>query len=219
MYELLHELFHFKQRNLLQKTIGENQAIGQYSLGVTLISRGGKKMLFNNLNEAIVDEISKNCLYDLAKDPIFEEEMSQTMKIDRECPNVIHKKGTPLFDNDIIYAQYGEGGEKEGRIKIKRLPQAERATLNTLIDKIFKERQGEFPNREDVFNVFAGAALAGDARAIIKIVDHTFGIGTMQRIQQLEKDPKKQKEFVETQLDKNPDEQKAFIEKWRVIQR
>jgi len=72
----------------------------------------------------------------------------------------------------------------------------ERKVFNILTDKLYTKNADQFSNREEVFTVFAKAMLTGNILPVGRLVDRTFGRGTLRRIGELDHDTQALKEFV-----------------------
>ncbi len=76
--------------------------------------------------------------------------------------------------------------------------QPERKVLNTLIDKIFKRNSGQFQDRDEIFDVFAKAMITGNILPMARLIENTFGVGTLRTISNLDHDIEAQTIFVDT---------------------
>jgi hypothetical protein len=61
-----------------------------------------------------------------------------------------------------------------------------RKKLNILIDTVYEKRKNDVTSREDVFTVFAKAAMTGDVKGLTLLLDSTLGSGTFKKIAQSE---------------------------------
>ena len=116
----------------------------------------------------------------------------------------------PLFNEDTFYANIEDKkpwGGAAGRLfgaseKLKRINtncftyELERKILNILIDKIFEKNSEKFQEREDVFEVFAKSIITGDILPMGRLIDSTFGRGTLRRIGELDQNIQEQENFV-----------------------
>lgn len=208
--KISHELLHFKSYNALQITDGESPELGEYRVGLTLHTRDGQRRLFTNLNEAVTEEIIKNSAAKLFDNPLFAEEIKQTENIIARYPQAVANSGEPLFNNDVYYAEVeGEKSlskavsrlldtqEKSKKITVEGFGyQAERKILNTLIDKILEKNPDKFKSSEEVFEIFAQGMMTGNILPVGRLIDKTFGIGTLRRIGELDQNIKEQENFV-----------------------
>ena len=210
MEKIFHEMLHFKSYNALQITSGENPELDEYRVGLTVHTREGKRMYFMNLNEAVTEEMTKRFATKLFDNPLFTKEAKQTKDVITRYPRAVTGSGEPLFDNDTFYAEV-EGkkswGEAVGRLfgaqeKPKKITtesftyQSERRLLNTLINKILEKNTDKFQDKEEVFKVFAKGMITGNILPIGRLIERTFGNGTLRRIGELDQDIQAQEEFV-----------------------
>jgi hypothetical protein len=201
MYGVIHEMIHFKSYNALQMTSEEDSKLAEYRLGLTVETRDGKIMYFKNLNEAVTEEITKRLAGELvkmfSKDPLFAEEINRTRDIISRYPDAIDKDGKPLFDDDVFYAEVrGVDGNKTNIRTTAFTYKHERKILNVLIDKIFEKDAKKFKDREEVFEVFACGMMTGNILPIGRLIDGSFGVGTLRRIGELDKNIDGQLKFV-----------------------
>lgn len=210
MKKIFHEMLHFKSYNALQITSPENSELDEYRVGLTVHTRDGKRMYFVNLNEAVTEEITKRFSTKLFDNPLFTGETKQTKDVITRYPRAVTRSGELLFGDDTFYAEV-EGkkswGEAVGRLfgaqeKPKKITtgvftyQSERKILNTLIDKILERNPEKFQDREEVFEVFAKGMMTGNILPVGRLIEKTFGHGTLRRIGEFGRDMWAQEEFV-----------------------
>jgi len=210
MKKIFHEMLHFKSYNALQIETGENPELDEYRVGLTVHTRDGKSMYFVNLNEAVTEEMTKRFATKLFDNSLFAGETKQTKDVITRYPRAVTGSGEPLFDEDTFYAEV-EGkkswGEAVGRLfgaqeKPKKITtegftyQLERKILNTLIDKIFERNPEKFQDREEIFEIFAKGMMTGNILPVGRLIERTFGNGTLRRIGELDQDMQAQEEFV-----------------------
>jgi hypothetical protein len=189
---VFHEMIHFKSYNALQVSSGENPELDEYRLGLIIHTRDGKEKNFTNLNEAVTEEVTKRYVPKLFNNPIFAEELEQTRLVRDRNQKAVTSSGEPLFDDDTFYAQ-----EKLAHIETEGFSyQLERKNLNLLIDKIFKRNIDKFQDREEVFEVFAKGMLTGNILPVGRLIETTFGKGTLRHIGELDDNIQAQEEFI-----------------------
>ncbi len=81
----------------------------------------------------------------------------------------------PMFKNDIEKINKGE-------IVIDTSRQKEVTLLNVVIDKLYESNKSMFSNREDVLNLFIDAQVNGNLLPVGKLIEKTFGPGTLKKI-------------------------------------
>jgi len=210
MKKIFHEMLHFKSYNALQIKMGENPELDEYRVGLTVHTRDGKRMYFVNLNEAVTEGMTKRFAAKLFDNPLFAGEIRQTKDVITKYPRAVTGAGEPLFDDNTFYAEV-EGkkswGEAVGRLfgaqeKPKKITtecftyQSERKILNTLINKILEKNPEKFKNGEEVFEVFAKGMMTGNILPVGRLIERTFGNGTLRRIGELDENIQAQEEFV-----------------------
>lgn len=187
-----HEVLHWKARNRVHIPLakGKNvENVTSFSVGLSVSSRSDKTLYYNDLYEAINEQILINESRELYKNEIFKDEIEQTERLKIK---LLHE-GTINNEEaeDIFYIGYDEDGEPD----IWRFgKKEERQILNLLIDKIFENKdklneseKSEFDltTRQGIFDIFAQVALDGDNRRVVKLVDHIFGLGKIQEYNRL----------------------------------
>jgi len=213
MAKVLHEMLHFKSFNSLQITSNENSELKEYRTGLTMITRNGQKMYFSNLNEAITEEITKQIVKELSAHPMFSEEIKKTRDVIMKHPKATDdSSGQSLFNEDTFYAEtqnkkswkeaigrlFGAMKDSKNIIAFEFTYKQERKILNTLLEKIFKKNPKKFQNKDTIFETFAKSMMTGNLLPIGRLIDGTFGKGTMRRIGELDGNIEAQEEFVNT---------------------
>lgn len=171
---LLHDCLHFKSYNALQKRIGYEK-FSDYRMGLLVFSRKGDGRYFSHLTEAVTEELTKEYIFKLWEDPIFEEELKETEKLKKECPQ---------YDDEEIYClEEFEREDGEMRVRIEKFSyKEERDNLLWGIEKIFQENQDKFSSREDVWDIFVKSMLDGNLIPLGRIIEKTFGKGSFRRL-------------------------------------
>lgn len=193
MEAIFHEMLHFKSYTAMQTLREKELGIDEYRLGLGVNTRDGRRGYFLNLNEAVTEELTKKYVKELFDSlPLFKEEMEQTKEIVAQYPEATTEDGEPLFNDDTFYARIE--GEKifTERYTYKKA----REILNLLINKLFESNKDKFQNKEEIFEVFASGMMTGNLLPVGRLVDGTFGRGTLRKIGELDQDIKAQKEFV-----------------------
>ena len=168
---LVHELIHFNSFQSIEPvpTKGE-KVFSSRRVGLEIFSNAKDKMFFEDFNEAVTEELAKR----------FDKEYFEL--IPRIADQVKNRNDvrTLLADkDDIQLVRTKESGEIEWR---NYAYSKERANLNKLIDQIFETNKDNFKDREDVFKVFAEAALSGNIMPLARLVEETLGKGAFRQL-------------------------------------
>jgi hypothetical protein len=165
----LHEMIHFKSYNAMQKEISDEGWLQAYRIGLEVHSRDGKNTYFKTLNEAITEELAIRNLPKILGNPIFQKEKEKTNKL-KNNPVL---KSLGLVNKDTYYAGYTAMADFHYK--------KERELLNDTIDAFFEQNKEKFKDREEVFEVFAKAAITGNILPLGRLFDETFGKGSFRR--------------------------------------
>lgn len=213
MKSVFHEMLHFKSYNAAQFTTGKDPEFDEYRLGLAVHTRDGKRSYLVNLNEAVTEEITKRFIKKLLNHSLFADEIDKTRDVMTQHSHATTDSGESLFDEDTFYAEVQS--RKSWRESVDRLIgrkifgssateistetftyRSERKILNTLIEKILEKDRGAFRDREEVFDVFAKGMMTGNILPVGRLIERTFGSGTLRRIGELDQDLFAQDQFV-----------------------
>jgi len=195
--KIFHEMLHFKSYNSLQVTTDEDKNVDAYRVGLTISTRDGQRKYFNNLNEAITEEITKKYSKKLFNNSLFVEEIKQTQDLAVKYPELITDSGEKLFETDTYYAEAENNRPFTDKINIKNFSyQTERKFLDILIDKILERNSEEFNNSDEIFEVFAKGMMTGNILPLSRLIQKTFGEGVFRQIGELDDNAKVQMNFV-----------------------
>lgn len=210
MKKIFHEMLHFKSYNALQITKDENPELNEYRIGLTVHTRDGKKNYFTNLNEAVTEKMTKKFSAKLSGNPIFAREIKQTKEVMAMEPKATTEFGEPLFDEDTFYAEverkkswnnavgrlFGLQKKNKKIITESFTYHQERKILDTLINNLFEKNLEKFNDKEEVFEVFAKGMMTGDILSAGRLIDKTFGRGTLRKIGELDQNIEAQEKFI-----------------------
>ncbi|MFA5830229.1 MAG: hypothetical protein WC878_00185 [Candidatus Paceibacterota bacterium] len=201
-----HENLHFKSYADWQILRNETHNAMLSRLGLMVITRDEGKILFQNLNEAVTEAMTKKYASGLFSHPLFKKERGETR---REIANqpagsfnedeqyYIHKK---ISIYNIKKMLLGKSG-REYKVESFTYPE-ERKILNILINKLFVKNPGKFKDENEIMEMFEKAMLTGNINSIGKLIDKTFPKknpvenGTFRRIGEMGEDTEKLSAFV-----------------------
>lgn len=202
-HNALHETIHFKAYHAVQ-LIADDRELGDYRVGLNVSTRDGAHVFFHNLDEAVVEELTKRGMDEIFKnDPLFQKENEKTKEEKLRASKI--DAAAPLNTEEVFYLNLDMSLKQQilgmPRKQVEKgigllAYQRERVVLNTLIDKLFEKNQGRFSNREEVFDIFVKGVLSGHILPIGRLVEKTFGKGAFRRIGELGNDAKSLEEFV-----------------------
>ncbi len=203
--EVFHELIHFKSYEALHVVEGKERVLESYRSGLVMKTRDGKDIYFSSLNEGVTEELTKRYIKkninEISQNPIFIEEIEKTRKIINEHPDAKTNSGDKLFTDDVFYAEIIDISKDKNKVSIKTdgfTYQKERHLLSDLISKLFEKNKEEFKNKDEIFNLFVKGMMTGNILPIGKLIDSTFGVGTLRKIGEMKNDVDTQQRFVDS---------------------
>ena len=177
-----HELIHFLSFNsvVIDKKNKDGFTLHRVGLAVQPqheeIQPSGPKY-FNEINEAVTEELVKR-FYDRLKNiPLLTEEYEDLIKT-REKYSVPDLAAISMEEVDTP-----DGIVYKANIKKYAYPKL-RKNLNAFIKDIYEKRQNDFDSEEEIFEIFVKAAMTGDVKELATLVDSTLGSGTFKKIAQ-----------------------------------
>ena len=206
VHRLFHEMIHFKSRQEIhiskdKKVVGKVGILINPKLELDADIKKEDEY-FNNLCEAITEELSVRFQKNVIRNhPDFEEE-NQLIK------EYIEKRkldGVNLNIDEILAVLKKTFYSSNKKEKTKFYPQRasykkQRVILNVLVDKLYNKNQDKFEDREEVFDLFAKSVFTGNIvskGSWGRLVDETFGSGTLQKIAERDYNPEELKDFIE----------------------
>jgi hypothetical protein len=207
--KIVHEMIHFKSYNAVQVISATNPDVREYRVGLVVHARDGHAQYFNNLNEAVTEEITKEILATV-KHPLLGGDVAQTEKVRSQYPHATDASGKPFFDDDTFYARLADETtfkNRAGRVFGKERSRAlvgesfgyrrERDILRQLIQKLLR-RNPQFKDVSEIHDLFRRGMITGDILPLGRLIDRTFGRGTLRRIGELDSDIDTQEKFVQS---------------------
>lgn len=172
---LFHEMIHAK--SFYSVILEQEDSYRLLSPAQTGIEIRGKDDIFSNLNEAIIESLTKKFFKEISKKPLFQEEIKKIDEVKKYW-----RDKNPYFSQDIFCIHRDENGNETPETFAYRKA---RKALNLLIDKTYIKNVNNFKNPEEVFDLFAKSIFTGDIvgeKSWGRLVDKTFGAGTLKKI-------------------------------------
>lgn len=191
--DLVHEMVHFKSYNTLKKLEGSDSYY-PHKIGLeSFLRKDANQSFFLNLNEAIIQEMAIGIVKELERHPFLIEEVAERERVKKILAGKKTDEGKPFIVGDEYYLNNKLWMARFGN-------ERERKILNLLVDKIYqkdlREGQGKYNDREEIFEVFAKAAITGKILELGKLIDKNFGSGSFRKIGELDKDLNQLEDYV-----------------------
>lgn len=167
-HNLVHELIHFNSFQSIEgKNIGDKKVYNSRRVGLEVFNKVKDVTFFSDMNEAITEELHKR--FDRE---YFESTHGISDEV-RERNSI--KKYAGEKGEDISMVSLSDGGSGETTFRVKYYDyQKERERWNALIDNLFDENKDQFSSREEVFEVFARAAMSGNLLPLARLLKKTY---------------------------------------------
>lgn len=201
---IYHELIHF---NSYQALVIQEKGMETYRYGliVTKQTGDGPQPYFKNLNEGLTEELAKRFLlaeYDSENPhPVLQKEIQEMKYMRKEIGEKLHGSNLEklVHDQELIYATLSET-DNDVSLKKERLfsYKEQRSILNTLTDKLYEQNKENVKDREEIFEMFAEAMFTGNIYELGKMIDTTFGKGTLRKIGELDENIEEQEKFIKS---------------------
>jgi|SRR3989344_1348847 len=169
---LVHEILHFVSFQSIEITEKGKRKINIRRLGIEIGSKRKREIYFEDINEAITEELVKR----------FDEKYFEGLSILHE--ELKHREGfrknktenTDDISNLEIVKEIGPGNFEA--IGYRYAYEKERQYLNEIIENIYKNNPEEFNTKEEVFKIFGEAAMSGKLLKIARLIEKTYGKGS-----------------------------------------
>jgi hypothetical protein len=178
---VVHELVHFLAFNTVQVAEGYENNFASHRTGLSVqqktIPTQKNKLYFHDIDEAVTEELVKRFYPQLQDISLLENEYKNVMRAREKYSNP-----------DVSSVRIKE-------IEIEQVPLLEitmkdfayletRKKFNNLIRTIYEKRKNDFSSEEDIFKIFARAAMTGEVKDLATLVESTLGTGTFKKIAQ-----------------------------------
>ena len=165
-HKIAHEMIHKKSYGAIQITMpnneGDSEVDFRYRVGFQMKTRDGKQNFFTLIEEALTEELSMSLMNLLSQEGII--------KVNKD-PEIMKSKG---FDPREVQETYPNG------ILLSFVYKKERDALRNLINKI-TGKNSEL-TYEEVFEMFCRGKFSGNVLEIGKLIERTFGLGTLRKL-------------------------------------
>ncbi len=189
---LAHEFLHFNSFQSIQfRKKAKEIKIRRW--GFKIIQQGSADFAyFRDVDEAITEELSKRFNNEFLKQmPVLEKDFAKIETFRRHQKEIAAQsnlKEGELEDllSDVAYittVQTGEDAEgADVEATIHSYGYAEyRKKLNKLITELYEKNKESFKDQEEIFALFAQAALSGRLLPVARLIEKTFGKGSFRR--------------------------------------
>jgi hypothetical protein len=193
---ILHEMIHFKSYNALQVIELKDKSqktVKEYRIGLQMMSRRDDyKKYFGNINEAVTQILTMELMRENVSNPLFKKDIEQTNRLNEDY----YKDQS----GELFFIKLVKGGDNNSfsLVGSKFTYRNERAVLKELVKKLYEKNSDKFNNFEEVMDLFKEAAITGNMMKYGRLIDKTFGSGTLRKIGELGSDTKSQKDFIES---------------------
>jgi uncharacterized protein YrzB (UPF0473 family) len=89
---------------------------------------------------------------------------------------------TERFYREKVLASDLFKGEASSESEVKFTREESREKFNNLVDELWEKNKNEFPNREDIVNLFLDGQINGKILQVGKLIEKTFGSGSFRRL-------------------------------------
>jgi len=180
-----HEAVHFKSYLTLE---GVDGRIEERGFGLSVGVGPNRNPRFSEFNEATTEELTIRFVERRKHDPLFADETDRHERHRQALGDKTSDEGKPLLPVDAYHSRVTF--KKHGVfIDVERPAYAnERRALHAFIDKLYDRNRNDFKDREEVFDLFAKGMFTGKLLVLSRLIEKTFGTGTLRRISEQEGD-------------------------------
>lgn len=178
--QLAHELIHFLSYNsVIIKEGDEKPKIHRIGLAVQPSTENTPQIglkYFDQLNEAVTEELVIRFYPRLRNIALLTDEYNELIetKEDQSIEDLAAMRVDEFKTPD-------GGTEYEAYLRRHAYPKL-RKSLNKIISSIYEKQKDNFNSQEEIFTVFAKAAMTGEVKELATLIDSTLGSGTFKKI-------------------------------------
>lgn len=190
-YRLYHEQLHIKSHQAAQYVKeGEAGKWEEYrsGLGLSSAKRENYELQFRRLNEAVIETLAIRFWEEkIAKSERFRREMEALGRV----RNVLREERAAIKENEKISDEETEqlieeicaATEGEKGLKLERFSYPlERAALSHLIGTLYERNKATVKTPGEILDLFVKGVFSGHMVGLGKLIDRTFGAGTLKRL-------------------------------------
>lgn len=147
--------------------------------GFSIGTRNGERLLFNNLDEAVITELAirfERVYFD--QWPELEAELRAR---DEYVRHVAERDRVPAEKMREEVARL-KGDASSGYEGVRYSYPEARAKFNSLVDKLYEKNKSEYTSREQIFDLFVKATMTGKLLPVARLIEKTFGKGSFRMI-------------------------------------
>jgi len=171
---IFHEMTHFKSFASMEPREDE---IAPRRSGLNAWSGEDGRYAMRGLNEAVTEELTKRFIRSHEDHPMLAREMAEIREFRRR--NGGEAEDTSYFDVEDIDID----GKKGSRLTFKTFAYTqERQALHLLIDKLKERNPKTFRDKDEWFDMFAGAMFNGHLLELARAIEGTFGKGKFREL-------------------------------------
>lgn len=191
-----HEMIHFnsfqsvtvEQSNRSTETTPEAIRTNKRRIGLKIKGRDGKTY-FPDFNEAVTEQLTQRFANEYFPEiPLLREElvryafreMEEVEKLRERFHEVVESSAEGLKDRYQLLLE--KPATHHSQTHRYTSYEVERAHLNDVIDDLYEKNRDDFGSREDVFQLFAKAALGGRLLPLARLLEKTYGRGSFRKL-------------------------------------